>query len=133
MSSHLEIGKLGERLAKLFLESKGYKILATNWRFKFGEIDIVCEKEDFLIFVEVKTRKRTKFGRPEEYFDQKKQKKLLKTISKYLTQNGLWDKNCRVDVISISLESTKWQIKHFKNVFEVSKAMDSSHTYWQPW
>jgi len=130
---HLKVGKLGERLAKLFLESLGYKILTTNWRFRFGEIDIVCEKEDILVFVEVKTRRNSRFGRPEEYFDKKKQKRLLKAISKYLSQNKLWDRSCRVDVISINLEPTKWHIEHFKNVFEVSKAMDSSHTYWQPW
>lgn len=133
MFDHLKIGSLGEKLAKLFLEFNGYNILETNWRFRFGEIDIICEKDGILVFVEVKTRKSSKFGNPEEYFNTKKQKRLLKAICSYLTKNKLWDSTCRIDVISICLEPSNWHIQHFKDVFQISKTMDSSHSYWQPW
>ncbi len=132
--SSIDIGKLGEDLARKFLEVNGYKILATNWRIYKEEIDIICEKEGILIFVEVKTRRNTKFGHPAEYVHQKKQKRLIKAAISYITKNKLWDKkSCRFDIVSVSLQPSNWVIEHFKNVFEISETLDSRHSYWQPW
>ena len=64
MSWNNILGKRGEQLAVSFLEKKGYQILATNWRHRRAEIDIIAMDEDVLVFVEVKTRNNNNFGEP---------------------------------------------------------------------
>jgi putative endonuclease len=61
-----EFGDKGERLAEKVLLKKGYKLLARNFRSRFGELDLVMQDRETLVFIEVKTRVNTKFGRPEE-------------------------------------------------------------------
>ncbi len=62
--SNLSLGKQGEEIAADFLKKKGMKILERNFRTPFGEIDVITEKNRKLHFVEVKTRRSTKFGKP---------------------------------------------------------------------
>ncbi|WP_276661388.1 YraN family protein, partial [Syntrophomonas wolfei] len=60
-----ELGLWGEELAAQYLGKKGYKILERNFYTRYGELDLVCEKDDNIVFVEVKTRRSTRFGSPE--------------------------------------------------------------------
>ena len=69
------IGDMGERRAVKFLKKKGYKILETNFKTNFGEIDIIARKGDYICFVEVKTRSSDNFGEPREAVNFHKQKK----------------------------------------------------------
>ena len=82
------LGKIGEDMAEAMLFSEGYSILARNFRSYFGEIDIVCEKDDVLYFVEVKTRTSETFGDPEEAVDDLKKYRIRKTAEYYLLKGA---------------------------------------------
>ena len=66
MAKHNKLGKKGELIAFMFLQKEGFCILKTNWRYQKAEVDIIAQKDGFLVFVEVKTRGSKKFGNPEE-------------------------------------------------------------------
>ena len=73
MYTNQEIGQLGEKLAKKFLEEREYKIISQNFRARQGEIDIIAEdKDNTIVFVEVKTRSTVEFGNPAEAVNQNK-------------------------------------------------------------
>lgn len=93
-------GAWGEALAAEYLRKKHYRILATGYRSRFGEIDlIVCDRR-FLVFVEVKLRKSDTFARACEYVDFRKQERLRTTAAIYLAQNPT-QLQPRFDVIEI--------------------------------
>jgi putative endonuclease len=69
MSDKIKTGSKGENLAAEFLKTKGFEIVARNYRFKKAEIDLIIRRENWLIFVEVKTRSSSNFGEPEEFVD----------------------------------------------------------------
>jgi len=115
VADHNELGKRGEQIAVDHLKSKGYTILETNWRFKKAEVDIICEKENILIFTEVKTRTDNHFGNPETSVSLQKQKLLVKAAGQYLFEKKQ-NKEIRFDIISILLK-TKSEIEHFEDAF----------------
>ena len=78
------LGKIGEDMAEAMLFAEGYSILARNFRSYFGEIDIVCEKDNVLYFVEVKTRTSKTFGEPEEAVDELKRYRIRRTAEYFL-------------------------------------------------
>ena len=100
--SHV-FGRAGERLAALQLESQGCHILETNFRCCYGEIDLIVEDGCDLVFVEVKIRRGTAFGLPEEAVDVRKQRKLLQVAAYYLALHECADRPWRIDVIAIQL------------------------------
>ena len=102
MASHNETGKEGEVLAAKWLSEHGYTILHTNWRHSHYELDIVATKGKFLHFVEVKARKASPFGFPEDSVTKKKFKNLQKAADEYLFLNPghLW---IQYDVLAITL------------------------------
>ncbi len=113
-------GRAGEVLAAQFLKGKGYKILDKNYRKRFGEIDIVARDGNFLVFVEVKTRKSKLFGEPYEAVDFRKQKQLIKIAQDYINTKGYHDQPARFDIVSILLnkkESPKVEL--IKNGFSL--------------
>ncbi|MDY0133094.1 MAG: YraN family protein [Desulforegulaceae bacterium] len=99
--SPLKSGNKAEKFACSFLRSKKYKIILRNFRTKFGEIDIIAKDGDVLCFVEVKFRKNSDFGLPEDFVDLRKQKKIIKTAKIYLAQNQVSDINVRFDVVAV--------------------------------
>ena len=117
MSQHNELGKKGEELAISFLESQGYKIKEKNWRFKKAEIDIICEMNDILTFIEVKTRSTTYFGDPSEFVGPKKQALILDAANEYMKSIG-YEWEIRFDIIGVVIEkSGKESVRHFKDAF----------------
>lgn len=108
-------GKKGEILAQKFLKKKGFKILQTNYRNKIGEIDIICfdNKNNEIIFIEVKTRSTLQMGMPCEAVDFRKQKKIRNTASLYLLQNNKLDDKIRFDVIEV----LNGEINHIEYAF----------------
>jgi len=117
LAQHNEIGKIGEELAIAHLCQQGWEILATNWRFKRAEIDIIAMDGNTLVFVEVKTRSTTYFGTPEQFVNAKKKLFLAKAASAYMEEIG-HDWEIRFDIISVLLPCGKEQeIKHFKDAF----------------
>jgi putative endonuclease len=117
-SSSKSLGKFGEEIAEELLRSKGYQILKRNFRFGKGEIDIIAKDGDYLVFVEVKSRKNYDFGEPEYAITKSKQRQLKKIAEAYFYVNGIEEQLCRFDVITIVGEKREeMKINHIENAF----------------
>jgi len=113
------IGKLGEDIAVKYLEKHGYKILDRNYRKPWGEIDIVAQQSDELVFIEVKTQNKEFEWRPEENITRHKKHQLSRIVTTYLKSNKVpEDQNWRVDVLAITLDFKikNAQIEHIQNI-----------------
>jgi putative endonuclease len=99
-----DTGALGEKLAKDFLEARGYHISETNYRCPDGEIDIIARDGEFLVFVEVRTKKSLEFGSPEESITPAKMKKLRAVAYHYLQNRDNLPDSWRIDVVAIELD-----------------------------
>lgn len=107
-------GTIGEIDAEKYLKDKGYVIVATNYRNRLGEIDIIAKDKNVLVFVEVKSRATLAFGRPYEAVDGRKQYKIRKVAELYLLSIKNYYADVRFDVIEIIGE----EINHIINAFE---------------
>lgn len=96
-------GDAGEKIAAEFLINHGYTILDTNFRCQYGEVDIVAEHENCLVFVEVRTKKSLAFGTPEESITQPKKEKLILTAQTYVQEHDDTPSDWRIDVVAIEL------------------------------
>jgi putative endonuclease len=101
--SRQEIGQLGEKLAQKFLKKRGYRIRETNFRCHEGEIDIVAQQRDYLVFVEVRTRSNLAFGSPEESITQSKKEKLIATALTYVSTHQKLPPLWRIDVVALEV------------------------------
>ena len=97
------VGKLGERIALGFLKRSGYRILETNFRTPFGELDVVARHKGHIVFVEVKTRASTSLGPPYLSVTRSKQRHIIRNALAYLKRRNLVDSNWRIDVVSVTL------------------------------
>ena len=95
------LGKVGENKAVNYLKKEGYKILETNYKTHFGEVDIIAKTKDTIVFVEVKTRKDDAFGAPSEAVNRKKQEKYRLVANEFLLKNNFLENKCRFDVIEV--------------------------------
>ncbi|MEJ6950498.1 YraN family protein [Natronospora cellulosivora (SeqCode)] len=111
-----ELGEWGEDKAIEYLKKQSYKIIKRNFRYSRGEIDIIAEKNEYLIFVEVKLRKSKKYGSPELAVDIRKQTK-IRTVANYYLMKNSNNKKIRFDVICIEVSNGKGNLKHYKNAF----------------
>ena len=112
------LGEKGEDLASHYLRKKGYKVIARNYTTHLGEIDIIAEKNNVVVFVEVKTRSNINFGYPFEAVNQRKKQKLKKVALLYLKRFPS-PYPVRFDVLSIILsENNAPVIKHITNAFD---------------
>ncbi|HLZ58493.1 MAG TPA: YraN family protein [Ktedonosporobacter sp.] len=107
------LGRTGERLAAEKLVSCGYHILERNFRCRYGEIDLVAEHNDDLVFVEVKTRRGEAYGRPEEAVTLRKQRKIIEVASYYLDLYACVDRSWRVDVVAVQM-STRGKLEEIR-------------------
>lgn len=112
-----ELGLKGEAIAEKYLKKKGYKIIKRNFHTRYGEIDIICEENDALIFVEVKTRRSITYGKPEEAITLRKIEHLKKAALIYTGQTKRFYKELRFDVIGIIINGEDIEINHVKNAF----------------
>ncbi len=111
-------GEKGEDMAVEYLKKLGYKILARNYRFGHGEIDIIAKDKETIVFVEVKTRENLNFGPPELAITKRKQQQIKKIGEAYLHENNITDTECRMDVVAILMERNKKpEINHIINAF----------------
>jgi len=102
-----DVGILGEKLAKDFLKKKGYHIIETNYRSPEGEIDIIAEHDDFLVFIEVRTKTSLEFGSPEESITPVKMERLKATAAYYQQTHSNLPPDRRIDVVAIELNKGK--------------------------
>lgn len=112
MAVHLHRGKEGEELAAKFLEAKGFVILERNFRHGRGEIDLIAQCGSLLVFVEVKRRRSSRYGYPEEAVHQAKRNRLRLAAEAYLLQKN-WIGPIRFDVIAL-LDAEG--LEHFEDV-----------------
>ena len=113
------VGKIGEDLAAKFLEEKGYNIIERNYRFGHGELDIIAEKNNMLIFIEVKTKKHGDFGDPINWIKRGKQLQMGRIARGYLYERNITDRDCRFDVVLVTWQDGLWKIDHLENAFWV--------------
>jgi len=99
-----DTGILGEKLAKDFLKKRGYRIWETNYRCPEGEIDIISKHKDFLVFIEVRTKKSLEFGSPEESITPTKMGKLRAVASHYQQTHSNLPPLWRIDVVAVELD-----------------------------
>lgn len=111
-----KFGIIGEKIAQGYLKANDYQILKNNFYTKRGEIDIIAQKENCIVFVEVKTRSNLEYGTPAMAVDGLKKKRLKSTASIYMYQNQLYSYNVRFDVIEIIINSGKCKINHIKGI-----------------
>lgn len=113
-----DFGSKFEELAVEYLIEKGYQIIKKNFTFgKSGEIDLIAEIKDVLVFIEVKGRRSYEFGAPEQSVTPQKIKHLRRAAEGYLYINGIMDKMCRFDFIGIDLRGDKPIFNHIENAF----------------
>lgn len=113
-----ELGKRGEELAAAYLESKGYLVLDRNYRFEKAEIDIVAFDHTQIIFVEVKSRSGTYFGRPEEYVTEAKEKNIKRAAEAWIYERKMDTALVRFDIIAIVQNKNEApEITHFEDAF----------------
>lgn len=114
------VGAWGEAAAAEYLRKKHYTIVASGFRCRFGEIDLIARKGKCLVFVEVKTRKNAGFAQAREFVDGHKQQRLRSTAEFYLAQNPM-DLQPRFDVIEIyapeGAATKKPEITHLEDAF----------------
>lgn len=99
-----ERGRDAEALAATCLEQRGLRILERNWRCRFGEIDLIAQDGESLVFIEVRARSSREFGGAAESIDAGKRSRLIAAANQYLTRIGL-DTPCRFDAVLIGTSS----------------------------
>lgn len=111
MTEKQKIGQIGEDIAATFLVKHGFSVILRNYRKKYGEIDIICQKDDILHFVEVKTvtqtivsHETTDTHRPEDNIHEAKLKRIGRTIEAYLFENE-YDGDWQFDAITVILNN----------------------------
>lgn len=123
MSQHNDVGKIGEDLARKYLEKEGYKILEQNYKTKYAEIDLVAEKsggifgQKKLVFVEVRTKVGENFGSPEDTINKAKLWKVLQNAKSYIAFKN-WQGACQIDAICIVLKPdfSVLRLTHHENI-----------------
>ena len=102
-------------MVESYLCEKGYLLLERNFLKRSGEIDLIAQDKDEIVFIEVKTRKTQTYGRPEEAVGPSKIRKIEKTANQWLSINKKLDTPWRIDIIALELQE-KTNITHFRNV-----------------
>ena len=108
-------GDWGEEYARRFLEGRGYSILETNYRGKYGEIDLIAREGECLVFVEVKSRRTGAFGRPEESVTEAKQQKLVQAALEYMQSKEMEESEWRIDVVGIEAGGSRPRVRLVRN------------------
>lgn len=116
MAQHNELGEKGEEEAVRHLKSKGYEVISRNWRFYGYEIDIVAEIDDFIVFVEVKTRTSKQYGNPEDFVGTARMKRMVDAAHHYLIENDI-DKKSRFDIIGLVWDGKSFELEHIDDAF----------------
>ena len=126
MTDKIKTGKEGERLAATFLMNQGFEIVSRNYRHRRAEIDLIVKRGDWLIFVEVKTRRSHEAGHPADAVDERKQQRLTRLALAYMKRHDLLGVAARFDVVAVTwpADDRRPQIEHFLGAFEAAGGGD---------
>ncbi len=118
MANNQLVGKIGETLAKNYLEAKGYTIVTTNLKTSYQEIDIIARKNGQFYFIEVKTRTSTAFGSAADQMSHQKIVSLKMAMARYCFTNKISQEKAHIDFVAIdlSLSQKKAKISRFKDI-----------------
>lgn len=111
-------GKEGEKIAAEYLKKNGYRIVENNYRCPIGEIDIIARDKNELVFVEVKARKSSALGFPEQAVGIQKQRKMSQLALWYLQEKRLHDTNARFDVVAILMLPSGNDVRLIRHAFD---------------
>ena len=117
---HIALGSLGESLARAAMEQQGYAIVATRYRTRVGEIDIVARDGGCLVFVEVKARRTVERGTPAEAVTPRKQRRIIAMARDFLARYQSDATSCRFDVVAILLTDGEPSIEIIRDAFDAS-------------
>jgi putative endonuclease len=113
VSDKIEIGRQGENLAAEFLKKKGWEIVNRNYRHGKAEIDLIVRRDDWTIFVEVKTRSTSTYGEPEDFVDEFQARKIYDAAEEFIFSTD-WQGHVRFDIVSIKLGDPT-EIEHLED------------------
>jgi len=116
MGNKIKTGQQGEAAAAQLLQTKGYEVVTRNYRHKKSEIDLIVRKDNWLVFVEVKTRRSQAFGYPEEFLGAQQVEKILEGAAAYLEQTN-WQGNVRYDIVAVSICGGELLAEHIEDAF----------------
>lgn len=116
------LGREAEALAAAFLEGRGYRVLARNHAVRRGEVDLVCEVEGVLCFVEVRSRTGEEHGTPEETVDRRKARRVVVAATDWAERNGGADRDIRFDVVAVTFGDGAPRVVHFPAAFDADGA-----------
>ncbi len=111
------LGDRAEKLAQNFLRKKGLKLHQKNYHCRYGEIDIVMQHQDYLVFIEVRHRKSSNYGGALESVDKRKQNKLRNSAEHYLIKHKKTNTPCRFDILCVNGDLNKPEIDWIQNAF----------------
>ncbi len=111
------LGAWGEEKAAEYLQRQGYAVCARNFRWARGELDIIAERGELLVFVEVKTAGSERMGPPETWVTRQKQAQIGQVALRYLQTNEIENRDCRFDVIGVIKSDDSFKITHIENAF----------------
>ena len=123
-TAKMALGERGENFAAEHLRRHGYKILVRRFKTRAGEMDIICRQKDWLVFVEVKTRKSDDYGQPSEAVTREKQKHMSKVALEYLRMLGNPQIHWRFDIVEVILQDDARKptdIRLIQNAFDLSE------------
>ena len=113
----IERGNASEKLACKYLTDRGLSLVVTNYHSRFGEIDLIMQDKDVLVFVEVRYRKSNTFGGAATSVTPAKQRKITLTAMQFLQKNKKTDVMCRFDVVALDEGKTEW----IKSAFDAAQ------------
>ena len=116
MTTTIERGDHYEKIAGDYLRLQGLSLITSNYRSRYGEIDLIMHDENVLVFVEVRYRRSNKFGGAAMSITPAKQRKIALTAMTFLQKNNKTDHHCRFDVVAISEYGTQWIKSAFDSV-----------------
>ncbi len=116
MADHNELGWKGEEAAVNYLTSKGHHVVERNWRCSGYEIDIISEDNEYIVFVEVKTRASTSWGNPEDFVGKQRMRRMIQAAGIYLKLNCI-DKPARFDVVAVMWNRQQLELEHIEDAF----------------
>jgi len=116
------LGRLGEAAAADALERDGLRVVARRFRLRTGEIDLVAERDDLVVFVEVKTRRSSRYGAPAEAVTRLKRERMARVALAFLSRTGRLERRVRFDVVEVYADDGGLRrLRHIRDAFRLDR------------